>query len=1419
MDAMGNSTGALSDAYAEYYDSIQAKVDSFKASYQSLSQTIVNADLAKGLVGGAAKLLDFLTNIVSALDSIGGLAPMLVGFVSSIFASALPKILGGFKSLPKISTGILNIISAVKGIRFLFSGAAGPAVDIIGLLTNPSSVLAIGAAITALAFGIGKVVSLIKEAHPSVKELKQDLADIEATSESLQAERVKNKERIDELQDLKSSSGISQVEQQELSYLTQQNSLLSQQIQMQERLAELKRQAIATTSKTEAKDWLNSGWYQDKSGNTVVKTEHLEGYGGLLYAIGMYKDAKKEFDEAANDDARAKANNKMVAAAQDITKYTNEAANLRSSIVDSQSEEAIQLDHVINQANETLGIFTHSYKDFEEAFNDLSPDTLKEFGDSAELTAEQVKSLADNNKELKEWMDETGYSAEDVAIYFNRMRAETADTSAGVEELTDDVTNLSGELGKAAKDLEAYASATSGEKGDVADKYGSAYKKFLEDWNSGKTGSNAVQAAVELFIPEETLRDLDYDLTAAGELLASDMYQAIFNTDGDYGENFANYIKDNVEKFADVASIIDNGDGTFDFAYESLSGLAEAFGLSENAVTALLDCLDKYGVQTMMSAEDTRNLATELGLIGPNANTAASNVERVMTAISGLAQQGKSGTEIKSILNSLSSAGYINLDGIDGIGDAIADAVAAVQDADEETATFEITADDKATSVIDNAVATLKGADGQSATMYLYTSESAVGGDSGGSGYAGGHAARASGGSVPGGGKTLVNELGPEIISEDGQAYIAGGGRPTIVDLSPGAIVLDAETSKKAMRGGTFKGIPIRAAAYAINADVGGGGSSKTTKKLTDTGTYPSAVKTSATTVRCPRCGTQTPANRSTCVACGWDISRPYSSNYTADKGVSKNATGYTNPSAATIPTGGSGKGSGGGGQGGGGSGSSSSSKEETWFEKELAEHKHLVAMDKESQQNYLNWLDDAYKRAYNEGIIDLKEYRSKEEEVYNGRQNDFKDHLNDTEHLIELEENGENNPTTIYNLYVQMMGDIEKELKKCYADGLDATNDYVQYLQNTWIKYNDASKKQQEEANDEAKKQVKDLVDYRIKMLKQYLKNEIQNLKDRLSNLKEFNSKQKELLQELRNEENYLDDQSEKRKAVTDIQAELKQLESDTSAWAQKRKLKLQEELAEAQKTLDDFEKDHALKVAQDQLDAVYEAQEKSINAEVDALQDKLDNPEYLYETALNDVRNNSVALYEEMIEYNAKYGTGIRNDIVELWQEAYISLRRYHDLYSEYYNGINLVNATGYVPDSGYNKIVVAKKGYASGTSNATPGLHRIDEMGAEAVFASKNGNRYRMLSSGDKVLTADATNFLYNFAENGRRILAQLFSGTGAPSLGLVGAGGGITEIRTGDIIIQGNADERTVSEIRRAQREGINTILKEFNRLRK
>lgn len=64
------------------------------------------------------------------------------------------------------------------------------------------------------------------------------------------------------------------------------------------------------------------------------------------------------------------------------------------------------------------------------------------------------------------------------------------------------------------------------------------------------------------------------------------------------------------------------------------------------------------------------------------------------------------------------------------------------------------------------------------------------------------------------GGLTLVNEEGPELISANGRAYIAGNGRPTVTNLPKGAIVLNAFDTKNALKGKAYPG--------AMNAYAGG---------------------------------------------------------------------------------------------------------------------------------------------------------------------------------------------------------------------------------------------------------------------------------------------------------------------------------------------------------------------------------------------------------------------------------------------------------------------------------------------------------------------------------------------------------------------------------------------------------------------
>lgn len=586
-----------------------------------------------------------------------------------------------------------------------------------------------------------------------------------------------------------------------------------------------------------------------------------------------------------------------------------------------------------------------------------------------------------------------------------------------------------------------------------------------------------------------------------------------------------------------------------------------------------------------------------------------------------------------------------------------------------------------------------------------------------------------------------------------------------------------------------------------------------------------------------------------------------------------------------------------------------SAEKQETWFEKEYAYHQHLRNMNQESEENYLSWLNSAYKRAYNERIIELDDYYKYQEEVYSGLQDLFKDYLSDIEHEISMRENFDGESKKIIQLYRKLISEVEKEIKSARANGLSDTDDYIQELQGKWQDYSDAIKEIQEDTTEAAKDAVKDLVDIRIDMLKQDLENEKDAIEEKLDKLKEFYDKQKEMLQDQYDEEKYLEDQSEKRKTVADIQAEIAQLEYDNSAWAQKRKLELAEELADAQKDLNDFEKDHALETAQDELDKIYEMQEEEMNAELELLDKKINDAKALYDQAIADIKNGSTALYEEMILWNQKYGDGIDETIKTSWENAYVALKNYYDLYGKYYENIKLSNATGYNPPKGSwdssnisgtnpsnkkppvskpsggssagqatNKpslskgsTVTVKKtathfgskskgvrmdsfvpgskftvyqtsgdqvliglngvytgwikktdivGYAKGTRKATPGLHRIDELGVETIFESADGSRYKMFSGGEKVLNAKASNFLYDFANGGNDILIKLIKSLfDNNSLNNISTSNNYNEINMGDIIVRGNADKQTVSEIRRAQRESLTEMLKSFNNLNK
>lgn len=479
------------------------------------------------------------------------------------------------------------------------------------------------------------------------------------------------------------------------------------------------------------------------------------------------------------------------------------------------------------------------------------------------------------------------------------------------------------------------------------------------------------------------------------------------------------------------------------------------------------------------------------------------------------------------------------------------------------------------------------------------------------------------------------------------------------------------------------------------------------------------------------------------------------------------------------------------------GGSSGSSSKEKTWFEKQYAYHNHLVNMEQETEKSYLDWLDGAYKEAYRQGVIDLDAYYKYEEEVYKGRKkltgdsvSWFEQQYKQHQHYLKMEQEDDAD-------YLKW---LNSAYQQAYKEGLLTLDEYRKYREEVY----EGVKK----LRDEAESAIKSLIDIRINMLKEDVNKEKEAIDKRLKNLKEFYDKQKELLQDKYDKEKYLDEQAEKRKKVSDVQAQIEALRMDDSAKAQKRRVELTKDLQEAQKDLTDFEKEHTFNETKDQLDKLYENQEKNLNKQTEALDKKLSSPQELYEQALNDIRNGSQNLYGQMIEWNNLYGDGIRDTIKKAWEEAYKAEKQYFNYTGTHFNGVNLSNATGYVK---------GVSGYASGTSHAIAGIHKVDEQGVETIFQSADGQRYRMFSSGEKVLNASASDFLYKFANKGREILDKLFNGT-SHSYNNVVPGVVANNIQLGDIVIQGNADKSTVSEIRRAQRENLEQMLKQLNRLK-
>lgn len=138
---------------------------------------------------------------------------------------------------------------------------------------------------------------------------------------------------------------------------------------------------------------------------------------------------------------------------------------------------------------------------------------------------------------------------------------------------------------------------------------------------------------------------------------------------------------------------------------------------------------------------------------------------------------------------------------------------------------------------------------------------------------------------------------------------------------------------------------------------------------------------------------------------------------------------------------------SGGGSSGSSGSASSASEKTETWFEKQIKQHQHLVAMDKETLAEYTDWLNTAFQRAYREGIISLDDFNKYEEEVYENRQKIFEEKIEQMQRILEQRAAAGANPNSLVNGWRDILNKLEAEIQRYIDAGYSRSSEVVQNL------------------------------------------------------------------------------------------------------------------------------------------------------------------------------------------------------------------------------------------------------------------------------------------------------------------------------------------------------------------------------------
>lgn len=175
LEASKNAAGSAMEEQEVWLGSLEAKINQFKASFESLSSTVVNEDLVGAIIDFGTNFIHTIDNVINSLGGLGNSLMILVDIIALLNFNKAAGLIQSFWNSLKTGFGIVpKITGLVKNVKNAFGlmseGAAVGGNKITQFANALTGMNGAAVASTAAIMGVVAVISIAVMAYQNYKQ-------------------------------------------------------------------------------------------------------------------------------------------------------------------------------------------------------------------------------------------------------------------------------------------------------------------------------------------------------------------------------------------------------------------------------------------------------------------------------------------------------------------------------------------------------------------------------------------------------------------------------------------------------------------------------------------------------------------------------------------------------------------------------------------------------------------------------------------------------------------------------------------------------------------------------------------------------------------------------------------------------------------------------------------------------------------------------------------------------------------------------------------------------------------------------------------------------------------------------------------------------------------------------------------------